>query len=387
VSTPGPTQLTSAQADARLLAGRERRGRLKLYLGYAPGVGKTWRLLEEARALRSAGVDAVVAVADARGRAETAALAAGLEILPPRRVEFHGVVAEELDLAALLRRAPAVAIVDDLPHTNAPGSRNRRRYGDVLEILAAGVDVVGALDVQHLDSLVGLVARSAGVAVRETVPDGFLEQADEVVSLDLAVADLLARLAAGRIYPQERVAWARAHGFQPAALAALRELALREVAESLDRSAARRARSEAPRERAAGRVMVCLSSNPPHALALLRRGSRMAGRLNTSWYVAFVETPREAPRRIAAGPERQLAENVEKARELGADVVRLRSTAPGAALLAFARSHGVRDVVLGRTRVPWWRRLLGPSVFEQLVRGAEGLDLHIVSFVEEEPGA
>src|SRR6185369_8459644 len=127
----------SAQADARLLAGRERRGRLKLYLGYAPGVGKTWRLLEEARALRSAGVDAVVAVADARGRAETAALAAGLEILPPRRVEFHGVVAEELDLAALLRRAPAVAIVDDLPHTNAPGSRNRRRYGDVLEILAA----------------------------------------------------------------------------------------------------------------------------------------------------------------------------------------------------------------------------------------------------------
>ncbi|HET9596481.1 MAG TPA: universal stress protein, partial [Anaeromyxobacteraceae bacterium] len=366
-------------------AERARRGRLKLYVGYAPGAGKTWRLLQEARALRSAGVDAVLAVADARGRAETAALAEGLEAVPQRKVEFRGVVAEELDVDALLRRAPAVAIVDDVPHTNAPGSRNRRRYEDVLEIVAAGIDVVGALDAQHLESLVDLVARSAGVTVRETVPDGFLERADEVVSLDLGASDLLARLEAGKIYPAERVAWARQHGFQPAALGALRELALREVAESLDRSAARRPRGEPRRERAAGRVMVCLSSNPPHALALLRRGSRMAGRLNTSWYVVFVETPREAPRRIAAGPERHLAENVEKARELGADVVRLRSTEPGAALLAFARSHGVRDVLLGRTRVPWWRRLLGPSVFEQLVRGAEGLDLHIVSFVEEEP--
>jgi two-component system sensor histidine kinase KdpD len=304
----------------------------------------------------------------------------------PRRVfEYRGVVVEELDLEAVLRRAPSVAVVDDVPHTNVPGSRNRRRYQDVLELLAAGIDVVGALDVQHLESLNDLVARSTGVVVRETVPDSFLEQAQQVVCLDLSAEDLVERLEAGKIHPPDAIPRAREHLFRDAALATVRELALREVAESLERSATRRAPPEAAPQRATGRVMVCLSSNPPHALALLRRGSRMAGRLNTSWYVVYVETPHEAPERIRPGPQEQLAVNVEKARELGAEVVCLRSRDPAAALLEFARAHRVRDLILGRTRQPWWRRIARRSLFDRLVRDGEGLDLHVVSLLDEEP--
>jgi two-component system, OmpR family, sensor histidine kinase KdpD len=363
---------------------RSRRGKLTLYVGFAPGVGKTSRLLDDAHALRRRGVDVVGALVETRGRTETAARVAGLELVPRRAFEYRGVVVEELDLEAVLRRAPAAAVVDDVPHTNVPGSTNRRRYQDVLQLLAAGIDVIGALDVQHLESLNDVVARSTGVVVRETVPDSFLEQAQQVVCLDLSAEDLVERLERGDLRAPDAIPSAREHLFRDATLATLRELALREVAESLERSATRRAPPDPLPQRASGRVMVCLSSNPPHSLALLRRGSRMAGRLNTSWYVVYVETPREAPERIRPGPLEQLAVNVEKARELGAEVVRLRSGDPAAALLQFARSHRVRDVILGRTKQPWWRRFARPTVFDRLVRDGDGLDLHVVSLLDEE---
>jgi two-component system, OmpR family, sensor histidine kinase KdpD len=274
--------------------------------------------------------------------------------------------------------------VDEIPHTNVPGSKNRKRHQDVLDLLGAGINVIGALNIQHLESLNDLIARNTGVTVRETVPDSFVEQADQVVNLDLAVEDLVERLRAGKIYPKDKIPWALEHFFRDANLATLRELSLREVAESLDRSAAQRPGLGVPAQRAAGRVMVCLSSSPPHALALLRRGSRMAGRLNTDWYVAYVETPREAPARIDSEAQRHLLANIDKARELGAEVVRLKSSEPAAALLEFARSHRVSDVIIGRTEQPWWRRLLRPSVLERLVRDGAGLDLHVVSFFEDE---
>jgi two-component system, OmpR family, sensor histidine kinase KdpD len=277
-----------------------------------------------------------------------------------------------------------VAVVDEIPHTNVPGSKNRKRYQDVLDLLGAGINVIGALNIQHLESLNDLILRNTGVTVRETVPDSFLEQADQVVSLDLAVEDLVERLKGGKIYPEEKIPWALEHFFRDANLATLRELSLREVAESLDRSAAQRSAVGAPAQRAAGRVMVCLSSNPPHALALLRRGSRMAGRLNTDWYVVYVETPQEAPDRIDSEAQRHLHGNIEKARELGAEVVRLKSDDPAAALLEFARSHRVSDVIVGRTERPRWRRLLKRSVVERLVDESADLDLHIVSFEGEE---
>jgi two-component system sensor histidine kinase KdpD len=383
-TTATATKRPSPQ-DFLELVERSRRGRLKLYIGFAAGVGKTWRMLEEAHALRRRGVDVVAAFVETHGRAETAALIGDLEVVPRRSTEYRGVLVEELDLEAVLRRKPAVAIVDEIPHTNVPGSKNRKRYQDVLDILGAGINVIGALNIQHLESLNGLISRNTGVTVRETVPDSFLEHADQVVNLDLAVEDLLERLKAGKIYPKDKIPWALEHFFRDANLATLRELSLREVAESLDRSAAQRSVPGAPAPRAAGRVMVCLSSNPPHALALLRRGSRMAGRLNTDWYVVYVETPREAPERIDSEAQRHLLGNIDKARELGAEVMRLKASDPAAALVDFARSHGVSDIIIGRTELPWWRRVLHHSVLDELVREATGLDLHIVSFSEEEP--
>lgn len=381
--TASTTRRPSAQ-DFLELVERSKRGRLKLYVGFAAGVGKTWRMLEEAHALRRRGVDVVGALIETHGRAETAALIGDLEVVPRRRIEYRGVVVEEMDLEATLRRAPAVAVVDEIPHTNLPGSRNRKRYQDVLDLLGAGINVIGALNIQHLESLNDLIARNTGVTVRETVPDSFVEQADQVVNLDLAVEDLVERLKAGKIYPADKIPWALEHFFRDANLATLRELSLREVAESLDRTAAQRAPAGELAPRSAGRVMVALSSNPPHALALLRRGSRMAGRLNTDWYVVYVQTPRERPDRIDSAAQRHLLGNIDKARELGAEVVRLESDDPAAALIDFARTHRVSDLIVGRTAVPWWRRLARGSVLERIVREAEGMDLHVVSF-EEEP--
>ncbi len=362
------------------LVERGKRGRLKLYLGFAAGVGKTWRMLEEAHALKRRGVDVVGAFVETHGRAETAALVRDLEIVPRRKVEYRGVVVEELDLEAVLARKPAVAIVDEIPHTNVPGSRHAKRWQDVLALLGAGINVIGALNIQHLESLNDLILRNTQVRVRETVPDAFLLEADQVVNLDLAVEDLQERLQAGKIYPQEKIPWALEHFFRDLNLATLRELSLREVAESLDRSAAQAALRGAEATTTRGRVMVCLSSNPPHALALLRRGSRMAGRLNTDWYVVYVETPREAPDKIDSENQRHLLENVEKAKELGAEVVRLKSDDPAAAILEFARTHRVSDLIVGRTGQPRWRMLVRRTVLQRLVDEGAGMDVHVVSF-------
>jgi two-component system sensor histidine kinase KdpD len=221
--------------------------------------------------------------------------------------------------------------------------------------------------------------------VRETIPDSFLKQADQIVNLDLAVEDLLERLKAGKIYPSDKVPWALQHFFQDNNLSTLRELSLREVAESLERTAARReAPSEPRRSSANARVMVCMSSYPPHAATLLRRGSRMAGRLSGDWFVVYVETPKEAPERIDSEIQRHLLENIHTAKELGAEIVRLKGSDPVACLLDFARSHGVGHIIIGRSHQPWWKQVFGRSVPLRLVREASGFDVHIVSFTEEE---
>ena len=379
-----PERKTSASRrpeDFLELVERARRGRLKLYVGFAAGVGKTYRMLEEAHELRRRGVDVVVGFVEPHGRAETEALIGGLEIVPRRRIEYRGVPVEEMDLEAVLHRRPQVAVVDEIPHTNAPGSRNRKRYQDVLALLDAGINVIGALNVQHLESLNDLIERATSVAVRETVPDSFLKQADQVVNLDLAVEDLQDRLRAGKIYAAEKIPWALDNFFKDQNLATLRELALREVAESLDRAGAAR---RDPEVRAAGRVMVCLASNPPRAKTLLARGSRMAGRLNTDWYVVYVETPDEAPHLIDAEAQRHLLANIEKAKELGAEVVRLKAIDPAGALLDFARTHGVAHIIVGRSLQPWWKQILRGSVVTRLLREADEFDLHVVSFLDQE---
>ena len=363
------------------LVERARRGRLKLYVGFAAGVGKTYRMLQEGHDLRRRGVDVVVAFVEPHGRAETLALVDGLEVVPRKRVEYRGVAVEEMDLDAVLRRKPSVAVVDEIPHTNAPGSRNRKRYQDVLALLDAGINVIGALNVQHLESLNALIERATGVVVRETVPDSFLKQADQVVNLDLAVEDLQERLRSGKIYAPEKIPWALENFFKDQNLATLRELALREVAESLDRAGVGK---RPPELKAAGRVLVALASNPPRAKTLLSRASRMAGRLNTDWYAVYVETPGEAPHLIDSEAQRHLLANLEKAKELGAEVVRLKSDDPGRALLDFARSHGVAHIIVGRSLQPWWKQVLRGSVVVRLLREADDFDLHVVSFLDQE---
>jgi two-component system sensor histidine kinase KdpD len=370
------------------LVERGKRGRLKLYIGFAAGVGKTYRMLQEAHALKDRGVDIVVGFVETHGRVETEALVKGLEVVPRRGIEYRGVTVEEMSLNNILKRKPAVAIVDELAHTNVPGSRNRKRYQDVLELLDAGINVIGAFNVQHLESLKDVVERVTGVAIRETLPDSFLKQADQVVNLDLAVEDLQERLRAGKIYGADKVGWALSNFFKDANLAHLRELALREVAESVERATARRppSASDGGADHAAGtgsRVMVCLSSASPRGAILVRKGSRLAGRLNTDWFVVFVETPGEAPDRIDAEAQRHLMAHTDLARELGAEVVRLRAREPLDAILEFARSHGVGHIVVGRSYQSSWKQLLGRTLPLRLVREGSGLDVHVVSTEEE----
>jgi two-component system sensor histidine kinase KdpD len=364
------------------LVERGRRGRLKLYIGFAAGVGKTYRMLEEAHALRKRGVDVVLGFVETHGRAETRALVEGLEAVPRAVFTYRDVSVEEMDLDRVLARKPQVVVVDELAHSNVPLCRHRKRYQDVEELLAAGINVIGAFNVQHLESLNDLLERNIGVLVRETLPDSFLKSADQVVNLDLAVEDLHERLRAGKIYVADKVPGALEGFFRQDNLSTLRELALREVAESLDRATGTRARAgeDSPKPGGWGRLMVALSSSPPHAATLLRRGSRMAGRLNTDWFVVYVETPREAPHLIDAEAQRHLLTNIERARELGAEVVRLKSADPVGALLDFARSHGVGHIIVGRSRQPWWRRVLGLASDVRLLREGAGFDIHVVSF-------
>jgi len=362
------------------LVQRTRRGRLKLYIGFAAGVGKTYRMLEEARALSKRGVACVLGYVETHGRAETEALVAGLELIPRRKLEYRGIVVEEMDLDAILARKPEVCVVDEIPHTNSPGSKNKKRYQDVLEILAAGINVIGALNIQHLESLKDLVEKVSGVTIHETVPDSFLKEAVQVVNLDLAVEDLLERLQAGKIYAPDKIGWAMEHFFKDGNLTTLRELALREVAESLERQSETKARTQPGEAHAArGRVMVCMSSYPPHAETLLRKGSRMAGRLSGDWFVVYVETPSETPERIDSEAQRHLLANIGLARELGAEVVRVQARDPVTALVDFARSHGVGHIVIGRSHQPRWKQLLGLSVPLRLLREAHEFDVHIVA--------
>jgi len=377
---------TNARSEDFLeLVQRAKRGRIKVYLGFAAGVGKTYQMLEEAHVLKKRGVDVVVGYVETHSRKETDELTSGLEIVPRRKFEYRGITVEEMDLDSVLARRPQVVIVDEIAHTNVPGMKNRKRYQDALELAEAGINVICAFNIQHLESLNDIVQRATGVVVLETVPDSFLKAADQVVTLDLPVEELIDRLRAGKIYAEEKVAKALEEFFKTENLSSLRELALREVAESVDRASTKSNEETKSRKLAPpGRVMVCLSSRGPRAAALLRRGSRLAGRLNTDWYAVYVETPTEAPERIDAEAQRHLLDNLERARELGAEVVKLKSEDPIPVLLDFARSHRVRHVILGRSRDPWWKKVLGRSFMLRFLEASGEFDVTLASVDEDE---
>jgi two-component system sensor histidine kinase KdpD len=367
-----------------------KQGRLKIYLGMAAGVGKTVAMLREAKRLRAEGLDVVVGFVETHGRAETVAESGGLEIVPRRTLVYRDVPLEEMDLDGVLARRPEVVVVDELAHTNVPGSQNAKRWQDVDALLDAGISVLGAMNVQHLDSLHDLVLRATGVDVRERVPDRFLSRAHEVVIVDLAPDDLRERLRQGKVYPPEKVERALHGFFRDDNLRALRQLALREVANAVED----RARAlpldrpgdptqPAARPADAERVFVAMSSRPSATRHLLRHGARLAGGPNAKWFVVYVRTPSESPERIDTQAMRSLAENVELAHELGAEVVRLEGTDVAETLASFARERAITHAVFGRTRTPPWRDRLRGSVLDRFMRLAPEVDVLVVGSREE----
>ncbi|NTW06356.1 MAG: PTS sugar transporter subunit IIA, partial [Syntrophaceae bacterium] len=282
------------RADAFLrMIQRSRRGKLKIYLGYVAGVGKTYDMLQEAHRLKEAGIDIVVGLVETHGRPDTAKLVEGLEVIPRHRIEYRGVVLEEMDADAILTRKPQIVLVDELAHTNAPGSRNAKRYEDVQEILDAGIHVISTLNIQHLESLYDVVEQATGVKVRERIPDSVLTEADQIVNVDLTYQDLQERLKAGKIYPRERITMALQNFFKKTNLDQLRELTLREMAAHIDMSYHNPLQEEI--SATPDQVMVCLSSRGPNSEKLLRYASRFAGRLNRNWYAIYVQTPSDEP--------------------------------------------------------------------------------------------
>jgi two-component system sensor histidine kinase KdpD len=308
---------------------------------------------------------------------ETAALTHGLEQVPRRRIEYHGVILEEMDLDALLARKPTIALVDELAHTNAPDSRNPKRYQDIEELLRAGINVITTLNIQHLESLYNLVEQATGIRVKERIPDYVLGMADQLVNVDLSAEDLRERLQAGKIYPVERVERALTNFFTPQNLSRLRELALGEIAHLLDRR--RREQSEGENRSGSERVMVCLSSRSPNPDVLLRKGARLAGRLNVPWYATYIQTPSERLERIDAATQRQIANALDLARQLGAVPLQFKGSDVVSTIAAFVKEYGITHIVMGRSQRPWYRRWFGQSVLDRLLRAIPGVDVVIVA--------
>lgn len=368
-----------------LLAKQEQAGRarLRVYLGAAPGVGKTYQMLEEAHLLKRQGVDVVIGYIEPHGRAETEVLIGDLEQVPLRRTEYRGVTLQEMDVDAVIARRPAVVLVDELAHTNVPGSKNRKRYEDVLEILDAGIPVITAFNVQHIESLNDAIARITGVRVRETIPDYFLRRADEVVNIDVSVDTLRTRLRQGKIYTVEKIEQALANFFRKGNLSALRELTLRQVAE--DQAArAHDYREREGLEQAAipEKVMVCMSSRGS-AKRLLRVGSRIAGRLASDWYAVYVETPGEELGRIKPEDHATLAENIAFAKELGAEAIKLKGRRVADTLIDFARREGITHVVFGQSARSRWDILLRGSVINRFLSEVRGATVQVVPLGDE----
>ena len=355
---------------------RAQRGRLKVYLGYCAGVGKTYQMLQEGHRLKEDGIDVVIGLLETHGRADIAKLAEGLEAVPRRRQEYHGVTVEEMDVDALLARKPQVALIDELAHTNVPGSRNAKRYQDVQDVLAAGIHVVTTMNVQHLESLYNMVENAVGVKVRERLPDSVLADADQIVDVDLTTEDLRKRLEEGKIYPEERVEAALNHFFKTSNLEKLRELTLRELASQIDLR--RRELSEDENGAAPDQVMVCLSSRGPNSEKLLRYASRLAGKLNRNWYAVYVQTQSEEATVIDARTQSLLSDTLTLAKQLGAMVFTYKGEDIADTILRFAKEYRVGHIVIGRPgNKPFWKRFgKNRDIVTSLIENARGSDHH-----------
>ena len=363
---------------------QQQRGKLKIFFGAAAGVGKTYAMLDEARARRAEGIDVVAGVIVTHGRAETEALVAGLELLPLQKITYRDHTLSEFDLDGALRRRPALLLVDELAHTNAPGSRHPKRWQDVLELLDAGINVYATVNVQHLESLNDVVAQITQVVVRETIPDSILERADEVKLIDVSSDTLLQRLRDGKVYMPQQAAHALQNFFRPGNLGALRELALRRTADRVEAQlqAYRAAHAITTSWPAAERMLVGITANPL-AGRLVRGARRMAAGLHAPWIVAYVETPEHFRRPAAA--QGHIAETLRLAEQLGAETVTLSGEDASLELLRYARAHNVTRMVVGKPLRSRWQELLGGSVVDKLVRQSGDIDVYVISGDDDAP--
>ena len=368
---------TEARAD---------RGKLKVFFGASAGVGKTYAMLEAARRKKAEGVDVVAGWIETHGRAETAALLEGFELLPARELDYRAAKLREFDLDAALARRPALLLLDELAHTNAPGSRHVKRWQDVNELLEAGIDVWTTLNVQHVASLADVVARITEVSVREIVPDHMLDEADEVEIVDLPPDELLARLAEGKVYVPAQAREAMRRFFRKGNLFALRELALRRTADLVDEDVRDYRRTHGIQHTwpVAERILVCIRPNPETG-RLVQAGRRLASRLQAEWIVAHVESPSQ--RGLTDAERQSLASAFKLAEELGAETTVLRGENVGQVLLAHARAHNVSKIVVGKPARPRWRDRLFGSPVDAVVRGSGEIDVYVISAAEREPTA
>ena len=361
-----------------ILGKKPEAGKLRIYIGAAAGVGKTYQMLNDAHIMKhQQSIDVVIGIVETHGRKETESRIRDIEVIPLRVIPYRGVNLKEMDLDAILARHPRTVLVDELAHTNVPGSRNQKRYEDVLELLDAGINVMATVNIQHLETLNDAVNRSANTVIRETIPDNFLKRADEVVNIDITVDELRTRLRQGKIYPQEKVEQALSNFFRKGNLNMLRELALRTTAEQVSKRASEYRRTQGLEQAPIPeKVMVCLSTRPGTE-RLLRVGARVAGRLASNWYAVYVHRPDD---RGHSDPEafHRIEEYQRMARDLGAQVVNLTDRNVSDALIRFAQQENISHVVFGQSARSRWDILLRGSVLNRFLNEVRDVTVQVV---------
>lgn len=355
----------------------EKKGKLKIYIGMSAGVGKTYRMLQEAHTLLRNGANVKIAYIETHNRKETQALVEGLPLIPRRKVFYKGKQLDELDVQAILLLQPQVVIVDELAHTNIPGSKNEKRWQDVIDILDAGIDVISAINIQHIESINEDVKTITGIEVKERVPDKMLHLADEVVNIDLTAEELITRLKEGKIYDHSKVQAALKNFFQAEKILQLRELALKEVAGQVERKVDYEV---TPREKSwkHERFLACISSNHEIAQNIIRKTARLASYYNSKWFVLYVQTPKEAPDKIPLAAQRHLINNFKNATELGAELLQKKETNIAKAIIEIINEKQITTVCIGKPHLKLWQIILKTSVFKELLQTLSKNDVDLV---------
>lgn len=358
---------------------KSRRGKFKIYIGMSAGVGKSYRMLQEARTLLKNGIDVKIGFIETHNRKETLELLDGLPIIPRRKLFYKGKELEEMDVQAVINLRPEVVIVDELAHTNIEGSKNEKRWQDVIEILEAGINVISAVNIQHIESLNEEVKIITGVEVKERVPDSVLAQADEVVNIDLTADELITRLKEGKIYQAEKIETALQNFFKSDHILQLRELALKEVASQVERKVETEVTK--PNTLKHERFLACISSNEKTAKTVIRKTARLANYYHSKWYVLYVQTPKENADKIPLDKQRHLINNFKLATELGAEIIKVESSSISKAIIEQASERKVTTICLGKPHLNLFKIIIATNVFNELLKklSANNIDLVILS--------